>query len=88
MSLKSAIDNNTVPIFRYESLKYGAERRGGGLVILDPETGMLLGGKKAAIKYYYDVKYRAYGEYNEITPEEIENIEVQLKNPNLATKDL
>ena len=49
---------------------------------------MLLGGKKAAIKYYYDVKYRAYGEYNEISPEEIENIEVQLKNPNLATKDL
>merc|ERR1711868_40171 len=52
---------------KYESLKYGAERRGGGLVILDPETGMLLGGKKAAIKYYYDVKFRAYGEYNEIT---------------------
>ena len=69
-------------------MKFGAERRGGGLVIVDPETGMLLGGKKAAIKYYYDVKYRAYGQYNDINPENVEKLEAQLKNPNLAVKDL
>ena len=69
-------------------MKFGAERRGGGLVIVDPETGMLLGGKKAAIKYYYDVKYRAYGQYNDLSPAEAEKLEAVLKNPNLATKDL
>ena len=28
-----------------------------GLEIKDPETGELLGGKKAAIQYYYSIKY-------------------------------
>ena len=42
---------------RYESLKYGVENAARGLEIRDPETGELLGGKKAAIQYYYSIKY-------------------------------
>ena len=45
-------------MFRYESLKYGVENALAlGLEIKDPETGELLGGKKAAIQYHYSVKY-------------------------------
>ena len=32
-----------------------------GLEIKDPETGELLGGKRAAIQYYYSVKYGGEG---------------------------
>ncbi len=42
---------------RYESLKYGMENSARGLEIKDPETGELLGGKRAAIQYHYSVKY-------------------------------
>ena len=42
---------------RYESLKYGMENKGTGFRIYDKETGELLGGKRAAIQFYYDSKY-------------------------------
>ena len=43
---------------RYEALKYGFEKSSAqGLKITDPETGELLGGKRAAIQYHYSVKY-------------------------------
>ena len=42
---------------RYESLRYGVENSARGLEIKDPETGELLGGKRAAIQYAYSVKY-------------------------------
>ena len=43
---------------KYESLKYGVENAlARGLEIKDPETGELLGGKRAAIQYHYSVKY-------------------------------
>ena len=49
-------------MFRYESLKYGVEKAlARGLEIKDPETGELLGGKRAAIQYYYSVKYGGEG---------------------------
>ena len=38
-------------------MKYGVENAARGLEIRDPETGELLGGKKAAIQYYYSIKY-------------------------------
>ena len=38
-------------------MKYGVENAARGLEIKDPETGELLGGKKAAIQYYYSIKY-------------------------------
>ena len=44
-------------LIRYESLKYGVENSARGLEIKDPETGELLGGKRAAIQYAYSVKY-------------------------------
>ena len=38
-------------------MKYGVEHAARGLEIRDPVTGELLGGKKAAIQYYYSIKY-------------------------------
>ena len=38
-------------------MKYGVENAARGLEIRDPATGELLGGKKAAIQYYYSIKY-------------------------------
>ena len=47
---------------RYESIKFGAESRAsGGLEILDQETGQPLGGKRAAIQYYFSVINSASG---------------------------
>ena len=45
-------------LWRYDSLKFGVEQRGETFSIIDSETGELLGGKKAAIQYYYDSKYK------------------------------
>merc|ERR1712107_856385 len=43
---------------KYESLKYGSENSAWrGLEIIDQESGEMLGGKRAAIQYYYNVKY-------------------------------
>ena len=40
-------------------MKFGVEnsKRSGGLEIRDQETGQLLGGKRAAIQYYYTQRY-------------------------------
>ena len=43
-----------IPISRYQAIQFGSEKMGEGLVIMDKETGQLLGGKKAAIQFYYD----------------------------------
>ena len=45
--------------FRYESMKFGVEnsKRTRGLEIRDQETGQLLGGKRAAIQYFYTQRY-------------------------------
>ena len=39
---------------RYQAIQYGSERSGESLVIVDKETGELLGGKRAAIQFYHD----------------------------------
>ena len=40
-------------------MKFGVEnsKRSGGLEIRDQETGQLLGGKRAAIQYFYTQRY-------------------------------
>ena len=40
-------------------MKFGVEnsKRSGGLEIRDQETGKLLGGKRAAIQYFYTQRY-------------------------------
>ena len=45
--------------FRYQAIKFGSERRGESLVIVDKETGALLGGKRAAIQFYHDRQIKA-----------------------------
>merc|ERR1712179_277237 len=39
---------------KYQAIQFGSERVGEGLVIIDGETGELLGGKRAAIQFYHD----------------------------------
>ena len=59
---------------RYESLKYGVENAARGLEIRDPATGELLGGKKAAIQYYYSIKYGDKAQWTEGMGEEDVNL--------------
>ena len=57
-----ATDNLHQLFLRYESIKFGAEgRASNGLEIIDQETGQPLGGKRAAIQYYFSVINSARG---------------------------
>ena len=40
---------------------------GEGLIIMDRETGELLGGKKAAIQFYYDKQSNKNGRPTDVT---------------------
>ena len=55
--MQSNLFSLSLYLIRYESLRYGVENSARGLEIKDPETGELLGGKRAAIQYAYSVKY-------------------------------
>ena len=39
---------------KYQAIQFGRKRVGEDLAITDGETGELLGGKRAAIKFYHD----------------------------------
>ena len=47
--------------FRYQAIQFGSERMGKGLVIVDKESGELLGGKRAAIQFYHDKQNKETG---------------------------
>merc|ERR1719187_1147615 len=46
---------------KYQAIQFGSERMGKGLVIIDKDTGELLGGKRAAIQFYHDKQSEELG---------------------------
>ena len=53
--------NIQVFCFRYQAIQFGSEMMGKGLVIVDKESGKLLGGKRAAIQFYHDKQNKETG---------------------------